>query len=255
MSASLLINREDRLLRITLNRAEKRNALNEEMCSEIVNAVEGAQADRGVGAILIDAAGPIFCAGMDLDEATTADAVARTSIHLKLFTMGSTSVKPIVAAVQGAALGGGVGLMANAHVVIAAQGTSFGLTEIRLGMWPFVIFQAMKTAIGERRTVELGLTGRIFAVPEALQWGLVTEAAPAFELDDRATAIATGLSQSPAVAIERGLRFVADTRDAGASETFRVAEQRRAEIFGSPDFTEGARAFREKRKPEWPSIS
>jgi enoyl-CoA hydratase/carnithine racemase len=169
--------------------------------------------------------------------------------------MGSTSVKPIVAAVQGAALGGGVGLMANAHVVVAAQGTSFGLTEIRLGMWPFVIFQAMKTAIGEWRTVELGLTGRIFAVPEALQWGLVTEAAPAFELDDRATAIATGLSQSPAVAIERGLRFVADTRDAEASEMVRVAEQRRAEIFGSPDFAEGARAFREKRKPEWPSIS
>ena len=104
--------------------------------------------------------------------------------------------KPIVCAVQGPALGGGIGLICNAHVAVAAHGSSFGLTEIRIGMWPFVIYRSVALALGERRALELSLMGRIFNVPEAVQWGLIHEAVPAFELDDRVTAIAMHLAQS-----------------------------------------------------------
>ena len=119
--------------------------------------------------VLIDAAGNFFSAGMDLDEALSPDASEKTAIHERLFTLGARATKPIVAAVQGPALGGGVGLMANAHIVVAAHGTTFGLTEIRIGMWPFVIFRSVSNAIGERRATELALTGRIFGLPAALQ--------------------------------------------------------------------------------------
>ena len=113
---------------------------------------------------------------------------------------------------QGPALGGGVGLVCNAHVAVAAHGSSFGLTEIRIGMWPFVIYRSVALALGERRALELSLMGRIFNVPEAVQWGLIHEAVPAFEFDDRVTAIAMHLAQSSPQAIAKGLEFVAKTR-------------------------------------------
>ncbi|MGH9631761.1 MAG: enoyl-CoA hydratase/isomerase family protein [Bryobacteraceae bacterium] len=255
MSTSLQISREGRVLRLTLNRPEKRNALSVELCRALVSVCDEADQDRHVGAILLDAAGGVFCAGMDLDEVLDPLAAERTAIHEQLFTLAARLTTPLVAAVQGPALGGGVGLLANAHVVLAAQGTSFGLTEIRIGMWPFVIFRAVVAAMGERRAVELSLTGRIFGLPEALQWGLVHEAAPAFELDDRATAIARHLSESSAQAITGGLEFVRECRGEDAASAGLIARRRRAAAFASDDFREGVEAFRGKRKPQWPSIS
>src|SRR6476659_6517724 len=211
MTASLEISREQRVLRVTLNRPEKRNALTSEICGSIADTVEAADQDESVGAVILDAKGDVFCAGMDLDEAILPGAADQTVVHQRLFTLGARVTKPIVCAVQGPALGGGIGLICNAHVAVAAHGSSFGLTEIRIGMWPFVIYRSVALALGERRALELSLMGRIFNVPEAVQWGLIHEATPAFELDDRATAIATHLAQSSPQAMRLGLEFVRRT--------------------------------------------
>ena len=122
-------------------------------------------------------------------------------------------------------------------------------------MWPFVIFRAIVDAMGERRAMELSLTGRIFSAPDAQQYGLVHEIAPAFELDDRATAIATQIAESSAEAVRNGLEFVHGTRNMTADEAGQTARALRARAFCSADFREGVMAFREKRKPRWPSIS
>ena len=84
------------------------------------------------------------------------------ALHEQLFTIGVRLEKPMVAAVHGAALGGGTGLVANCHVVVALRDAAFGLTEIRLGLWPFLVFRAVAAALGERRAMELALTGRVF---------------------------------------------------------------------------------------------
>jgi enoyl-CoA hydratase/carnithine racemase len=254
-SESLTVSREDRVLRLTLNREEKRNALSIELCHALACAFDEACKNPKVGAVLIDAKGPVFSAGMDLDEVLQPDAAPRTYIHEKIFTIGARITKPIVAAVQGPALGGGLGLIANAHVAIAAQGCSFGLTEIRIAMWPFVIFRSIKTAIGERRAVELSLTGRIFGTPEAMQLGLIHEVVPAIELDDRATAVATQLAESSSQAIATGLEFVHAARDANALTFGKLANEYRGRAFESADFIEGVNAFREKRKPRWRSTT
>ena len=176
----------------------------------------------------------------------------KTVIHERLFTLGARAEKPIVVAVQGPALGGGVGLVANAHIAVAAHGCTFGLTEIRVGMWPLVIFRAITSALGERRAVELALTGRIFNVPEALQWGLLSEAVPAMEIDDRATALATHLSAQSPQAVYIGMKYLRDARGTDFETSGRLAREYRAQLFASADFREGVTAFQEKRKPVWP---
>jgi enoyl-CoA hydratase/carnithine racemase len=90
-------------------------------------------------------------------------------------------------------------------VVVAAKGTSFGLTDIREGKWQEAAFRAVASALGDRRALELGLTGRVFATPEALDWGLVHHVAPAFELDDRATEIGTALANASSSAVRSAL--------------------------------------------------
>lgn len=252
--SDLLVHQDQRLLILTLNRVEKRNALSVELCHELLRELDRARKDPSIGAVLLEAGGPVFCSGMDLDETLGPDAAERTSVHEHLFTIGSRMAKPLVAAVQGPALGGGVGLVANAHVVVAAQGTSFALTEIRIGMWPFVIHRPLAAAIGERRAIALSLTGRVFSVQEALQWGLVHEIAPAIELEDRAMDTAMKLAQSSPEAIRRGLQFVQRSRHVDPVMAGELAARMRAEAFSSADFQEGVKAFREKRAPEWPSM-
>lgn len=255
MNANFRVSREGELLRVTLTRPDKRNALTSEMCRGIVEAIEAAETDDSVGSVILDAEGDVFCAGMDLEEAAAPHAAENTAIHQRLFTLGARMRKPIVAAIQGPALGGGVGLICASHIAVAAHGSSFGLTEIRIGMWPFVIYRSVAMALGERRALELSLTGRIFNVPEALQWGLIHEAAPPFELDDRVTAIATHLAAMSPQAIGLGLEFVHETYGVDPVSAAPVALEKRAAAFASDDFREGVTAFLEKRRPEYRRVS
>jgi enoyl-CoA hydratase/carnithine racemase len=249
---SLEISREGRIFRIALNRPEKRNALSVELCRALISALDEAEEDRSVAVILLEARGKVFCAGMDLDEILLSDTAEKAAIHEDLFTFGSSISKPVVAAVQGPALGGGVGLLANCHVVVAAQGCSFALSEIRLGMWPFAIFRSVSLAMGERRATELSLTGRAFGTNEAMQYGLVHHVTPPVELDDRATALAETISSFSPAAMRRGLAFVDACRGIDWKQAGRLAKAAREEAFTSPEFAEGVRAFREKRAPIWP---
>lgn len=254
MTAYLKLHREGRVLRLTLNRPEKRNALRVEDCRHIVTALCDAESDSRIGAVLLDAAGPAFCAGMDLRESLRGDAPERVAIHDDLFTIGSRLTKPIVAAVQGKALAGGLGLVANSHVVVAAEDAGFGLVEIRIALWPFVVFRSVATAIGERRALELSLTGRVIDAGEALQWGLVHHVVPSGELHERAAAIAFMLSRFSPETLHRGLDYVHRARALPEKEAVELADTMRRRTFRSPDFNEGVSAFFDKRDPAWPSL-
>ena len=135
---SLRIEQDGRLCRIALAAPDKRNVLDEKSCRDLLHEMSDAAADSGTGAILLEGDGPIFCAGTESDDQD-------------LFTIGRRINKPVIAAVQGVALSGGLALVANAHVVVAAQGTSFGLTDIREGKWHESAFRAVAFALGDRR--------------------------------------------------------------------------------------------------------
>jgi enoyl-CoA hydratase/carnithine racemase len=184
---------DGRLYRIALSSPETRNVIDAEGCATLLRELREAVADANVGAILLEADGPVFCAGCEPDA--------------ELLSIGRKIEKPIIAAVQGVAISGGLALAANAHVVVAAQGTSFGLTGIREGQSNAAIVGAIAHAAGQRRALELALTGRVFSTPEALAWGLVHHVAPAFELDDRATEVAQGVANANPEAIRAMLKI------------------------------------------------
>jgi len=189
---SLRIEQDGRLCRIALAAPDKRNVLAPSSCRLLLSELEAAASDPGTGAILIEADGTVFCAGAEGEDE-------------RLFTIGCRVTKPIIAAVQGVAVSGGLALVANAHVVVAAQGTSFGLTCIREGKWSEPAFRAVAGALGDRRAKELALTGRVFSTPDALAWGLVHYVAPAFELEDRALEIATALANANPEVVKQAL--------------------------------------------------
>jgi enoyl-CoA hydratase/carnithine racemase len=251
---NLLVDHESRVLHLTLNRPDKRNALNAEMCSKIVEAIDSAQNDQNVGSILISAAGRVFCAGMDLDEAVKSSGTDLAEVHEKLFTVGANSLKPIVTCVNGAALGGGLGLVAQGHVVIAAEETVFGLTEIRVGLWPFLVYRAVEAALGARRTLELSLTGRVFPAHDALQWGLAHYVFALSEAADHAAAIARDLANASPLAISAGMQYFRASRGKSWEEAGELAITLRRKVMDSADFKEGCAAFKEKREPRWPSL-
>jgi enoyl-CoA hydratase/carnithine racemase len=252
MAEILESSRHGRLLRLALNRPEKRNALNAQLCRALVHALETAERDPQIGAVLLTATGKHFCAGMDLSEVGTLASDEINASQEQLFTIGARLGKPLIGAVQGAALGGGMGLVANCHVVVASEDATFGLTEIRLGLWPFLVFRVLSMGLGERRAIELSLTGRIFGAQEARQIGLIHEVAA--DLENRAVHLATAIAESSPTAINSGLTFVQEVRGRDWQIAGEIARRIRDEVFESDDFAEGVRAFREKRAPRWPSL-
>lgn len=243
---------------ITLSRAERRNALDERLIVELTGAIRTVEADSRARVLLLCGAGEDFCAGADLEwmargaalgpEEGMADAQPLAALLAALDRCG----KPTVARVQGHALGGGVGLVAACDVVVAAEGASFGLTEVRLGLVPAVIGPYVVGAIGERAARRWMLTGERFSAAEARRAGLVSEVAEGGALDAAVARLVDALAaggpaaQREAKALLRALRG-RPVDEALTHETARTLARVRA----TPEAQEGIAAFLGKRRPRW----
>jgi enoyl-CoA hydratase/carnithine racemase len=188
-----------RVRRLTLASPATKNLITVETATDLLRELHAADSDPAIGCILIDAEGQVFCSGMEWNDA----------FPTELFTFGRGMTKPVIVSMRGVALSAGVALMANAHIALAAQGSSFGLTDIREGRVHPDMLTAVSEVIGRRRMLELALTGRVFTIPEALSWGFIHASMPAFELDDRAIAVAQGLSNMNADALRAVLAAAA----------------------------------------------
>jgi len=253
MSDILELTQHGRVLRIALNRPEKHNALSSALCRDLVDAISRANRDTHIGAIVLTGNGDSFSAGMDLKELGHIPIETINSVHEQLFTLSMRLSTPMIAAVNGLALGGGTGLVANCHIAVTSEQAKFGLTEIKLGLWPFLVFRAVQAAVGERRATELALTGRTFGAKQAYDLGLIHEIAA--DCNQRAMEIAGDIARSSPATVHSGLDFVNEVRGKDWDTAATIARRVRQEIFDSADFQEGMRAFREKRQPKWPSIA
>ena len=237
---------------VRLSRPDELNTMTPQFWRELPDVVGSVGRDGGVRAVVLASTGRHFCAGMDLSEVSAGTVDQISDAQERLFTMGFRAEKPIVAAVEGASLGGWMGLVGNCHIVVAHPEATFGLTEIRVGLWPFLVHRALSAAIGERRVLELALTGRVFGTQEAKEMGLVQEVAGSPRT--RAAEIASAVSEFSPDTLRSGLRFTREVRGQDWETAGQTARRMRDEVFASGDFQEGLRAFREKRHPQWPSV-
>jgi len=248
----ILVHDHHRVLHLVLNRPTKRNALTLQMCKDIINAVRTAETRNDIGCVLISANGSVFCSGMDVAEAVPADELLQ--VHEQLFTLGAQSLKPLVIAVNGAALAGGLGLAAQGHVILASPQAVFGLPELRIGFWPFLVFRSVEAALGRRRTLQLALTGHTFDSHTAMGWGLVHQIHDVAEIHHASLNVAHKLAKSSPLAVAAGMQYVRDSQGKSLSEAGEIAAKLRAGLVATDDFKEGSAAFQEKREPRWPSM-
>jgi enoyl-CoA hydratase/carnithine racemase len=249
----IVVQDDDRVRHVLLNRAAKRNALTLQMCKDIVAAVREGESRKDIGCTLISANGSVFCAGMDLHETAPVDEL--TQAHEELFTLGAQALKPIIVAVNGAALAGGFGLAVQGHIVLASETATFGLPEVRIGFWPFVVYRAIEAALGKRRALEVGLIGTPFEAQQAVAWGLVQRLHSNAELPLAALKMAREIAKASPLAVSLGMQYVRETDGKTAREAGQIAAVLRKKLMASDDFKEGTAAFKEKREPRWPSSS
>ena len=253
------IAREGAVARVTLNRPQLHNAFDEGLIQGLADAFAALGEDVAVRAVLLTGAGKSFSAGADLnwmkrasaydEERNRADARA---LELMLRTIDECP-KPVVALVNGAAIGGGVGLVAACDIAIAAEGAQFATSEVRLGILPAVIAPFVVRAIGPREARRWFLTAERFGAEEARRIGLVHEVAPADQLEERGAAMVADLLKGGPEALAEAKRLVqlVRTMPQGGSILAEATVAMIADRRASPEGREGIGAFLEKRKPAW----
>lgn len=242
--------------RITVDRPEKRNALNVTVMAELRAAFARARADASVRVVVLTGAGEkAFSAGGDLGGFTTEQ--SKVEQHLlrgalaDLFEDMTRLGKPVVARVNGHALAGGFGLMCACDLIVATDTTEFGMPEINSGLWPFIITAVVRHAMPERKALELMMTGERITATEAERLGIVNRVVPAADLDKAVDDLcATLASKSPLI-----MRLGKDSFYASRGMSFREAMDylhgQLAVCLESEDVIEGVTAFLQKRAPQW----
>jgi methylglutaconyl-CoA hydratase len=240
---------------ITLNRPEKRNALDAQTVRELKDALCAAQEDADVRVILLRGEGRDFCAGADLAQLERIAAGARPLENLEdamaignLFIDMRRSDKPIIAAVQGNAIAGGAGLATACDVVLAGESAVFGYPEVHLGFVPAMVMALLRRSVGEKRAFDLVSRGDLITAAEAFDLGIATRVIADAELDNGAAEYAAGLAARPSSAIRLTKRLLYGMD--GLS--FEEAIARGAEVNALARFTDecrdGVRRFLDKQR-------
>lgn len=247
------------ILTITLNRPDKRNALNPALIEELTAALREAETSS-CGVVILTGAGTAFCAGLDLEHletmtAHTAEENRRDSENMaRVLRSLHDFPKPVIAAVNGPAIAGGMALATIPDFTLAVPQAKFGYTEVRVGFVPAIVASFLLRQVGEKHTRDLLLTGRVMQAQEALQLGLVTQIVAAEELMRTAHALAQSLLLNSPQAMQSVKRLLARHARRRLDEEIEDAIEANAQQRATEDFREGVQAFLHRRRADWPSM-
>jgi methylglutaconyl-CoA hydratase len=254
---SIRVERDGAVERLVLARPAVRNAFDEEMIREITWWTESVAADPEVRVVVICGEGSVFCSGADTTWMARVGAYSReenvqdATETARMFLAIERLPLPVIARVQGAAIGGGAGLCAVSDVVVAADDTVFAFSEVRLGIIPAVISPFVVAKIGRSAARELFLTGRRFDARRAREIGLVHAIASRDALDEIVHSYVDDLLAAAPGAVATIKALIPDVHRRGPSEATSVTCEALAERRASAEGKEGLQAFQEKRKPVW----
>jgi methylglutaconyl-CoA hydratase len=253
--SEVLLTREGPVATITINRPDVRNAIGPSVIAQLTQLFQVLSIDD-TRIVVLTGAGTAFSAGADIDwmrasrDLTMEQNIADAAAARTMFETVDSCLKPVVARVNGAALGGGVGLVACADIAVATEDAVFGFSEVRLGVIPAMISPYILRSIGPGHARALFTSGRRFDAAEAHRLGLVHQVVPAQELDDAVAATCAELLRAGPHAVAASKRLI---RDATASLALPDLAERLADLRARPEAQEGLSAFLEKRDPHWTS--
>lgn len=253
--SSLILTQNGPIAHVRLNRPDVRNAFNDELITELGDAFKKLESDPSCRVAILLGEGNFFCAGADLHwmksfvgasrEVNESDARRLAQLLGAL----DTFPKPLIVQAHGAAIGGGVGLVAVADVAIASEDMIFALAEVKLGLIPAVISPFVINKMGVSLARRYFLTGERFKADVALRCGLVHEVVPADQLEARVLALAQELLSSGSEALKASKELIRKVKETSDVEDYTV--KKIALLRVSPEGQEGIKAFLEKRKPHW----
>ncbi len=238
---------------ITLSNPERRNAIGPQMTNEFLHALEAARASSSK-VIVLTGEGKTFCAGGDFSQMTgdpDAEALPHKGGFPELLQAMANTDKPIVAKVNGHAMGGGLGLVASCTFAIAAEEASLGTPEIDVGLFPMMIMAVLSKIVPRRRLLSMMLLGEKMKAREALELGLVTDVVPLAELDAKVADLVTRLASKAPLAVKLGLRAHAEQDGLPLEKSLPILQAKLGELLATDDAREGLMAFLEKRTPTW----
>ena len=256
MYSTLILEFSGEIAKITLNRPDKRNAISTQMIAELQTALDTIEKSHS-RVVIVTGAGKAFCAGMDLEmlAAITKQSPAENQDDARRIAKMLRRIwsfpRPMIAAVNGAAYAGGCGIATLCDFTLAVPEAKFGYTEVKIGFLPAIVSVFLTRQIGEKRSRDLLLTGRILEAAEAKEFGLVSEVVPAEKLMERAHELANLLIAASPSSLTRSKHLLVSSAAAGVDHDLERAILENARIRCTPDFQEGVASFLEKRKPVW----
>lgn len=251
-------NVSERIANITINRPEKRNALNPDLVSALTNAFKTAIHDEDVKVIIIKANGEVFSAGADLDylrhlqNNTEEDNLKDTSLLKDLFLIINRSPKLVIAQVEGHAIAGGCGLISVCDLIFSVPEAKFGYTEVRIGFIPALVTCFLLRRLGEGRAKELLLSGELIDAQTASDYGLINFISPKEEIAEAVQSYAQKFIQSvSANSVTLGKALINSVQDLSLEDSLNLAVKMNVETRSSPDCKKGISAFLNKEKLNW----
>lgn len=243
---------------ITLNRPEKRNALNPEVVTGLKQAFSAFFENNEVKVIKLRGEGEAFCAGADLaviqqlKEASYEENLADSQELAELFSIIHHGSKPVIAAVHGHAIAGGCGLATICDMVVASDAAKLGYTETRIGFVPAIVAQFLLRKVGETHARRLLFTGSLISASEAARIGLVSESVPVDDFNERVDALVeTLLHKTSGEALQRTKTLLNEVAELNFEEALNHAAQTNAAARGTQDCQRGIQAFLDKQKISW----
>ncbi|SHL83621.1 Enoyl-CoA hydratase/carnithine racemase [Paracoccus solventivorans] len=257
MSDPVTITRDDATLTITITRESRRNALNADVAAAIMAALDRAESDGGIRAVVLTGAGDrAFCAGGDLQPAAdgapfSIDAADPRHYVAALLRRMNDCRLPLIARVNGHALAGGFGLVCACDLVVAREDALLGVTEVKVGLFPMMILPFLLRNTPNRVLMEMCLTGEPITAAEAKAHGIVNHAVPAAELDAKLGWLLSRITDKTPTGIRLGKQGLAKIREMSLDAALEYAPFMLANMARTEDAREGFAAFAEKRPPNW----
>ena len=245
------INIQNKIMTITLDRPEKKNALNNVMMNEINYALAYAKQEKTIRVVIFAANGDVFCAGADLSRTNSDSNVPKLENSDDISLSLRHLYKPVICKIQGPVLAGALLIVANSTHALAINEATFSAPEIHRGLWPFMVMAGLFRVMPKRAGLDFIMRGKPIDSKKAEEWGLINESVKKEEIDKKVDKLAMELASLAPETMKFGLEAYEKQDSKSFDEALPYLKKQIAKCFEGEDAKEGISAFLEKRKPNW----